>query len=176
MAPGEFLVTWFAGTDENAPDVAIWTARYQGGRWGPATEVVPPFSRDSTICAKHFNPPVPCKWQNSTWNPVLMRMPDGAARPPLRNGNPPAPTHTHIAWTNTWQQLRKRWRPSHYSPTSPVDAVCSPGADELLLFYKTGPHPSEWTGWLMRSRDQGHTWGAPAQLPLPVNGEPGGLL
>eukprot|EP00873_Tetraselmis_striata_P023966 jgi/Tetstr1/444230/TSEL_032123.t1 len=119
VGTGEFLAAWFAGTDENAPDVAIWTARYQtGDGWGPAVETVAPFSRDSSICAKHFDPPVPCKWQNSTWNPVLMRLPD----------------------------------------------------DELLLFYKTGPHPSEWTGWLMRSKDKGHTWGAPAQLPLPVNG------
>ncbi|MEN6561089.1 MAG: exo-alpha-sialidase [Acidobacteriota bacterium] len=40
-----------------------------------------------------------------------------------------------------------------------------PAAGPLLLFYKVGPSPSRWRGMLIRSADDGRTWGAPAPLP-----------
>jgi alpha-L-rhamnosidase len=39
-----------------------------------------------------------------------------------------------------------------------------PGGD-LLLFYKIGPSPSKWKGWLIRSGDGGATWSQPKALP-----------
>jgi len=39
-----------------------------------------------------------------------------------------------------------------------------PGGD-LLLFYKIGPKPSEWKGWMVRSKDNGVTWSKPEALP-----------
>lgn len=36
---------------------------------------------------------------------------------------------------------------------------------DLLLFYKIGPSPSKWKGWLIRSADGGITWSHPAALP-----------
>ncbi len=35
----------------------------------------------------------------------------------------------------------------------------------LWLFYKVGPSPSRWWGLVMRSNDDGRTWGAPTRLP-----------
>jgi len=36
---------------------------------------------------------------------------------------------------------------------------------ELLLFYKVGPSPSTWKGWMKTSSDQGKSWSAAKALP-----------
>jgi alpha-L-rhamnosidase len=36
---------------------------------------------------------------------------------------------------------------------------------ELLLFYKVGPSPGKWKGWLIRSWDGGVSWSKPEALP-----------
>ncbi|GGF11801.1 sialidase family protein [Hymenobacter cavernae] len=36
---------------------------------------------------------------------------------------------------------------------------------DLLLFYKIGPKPSEWKGWIRTSKDNGLTWSAAEALP-----------
>ncbi|OFY74019.1 MAG: sialidase [Bacteroidetes bacterium RBG_19FT_COMBO_42_7] len=42
--------------------------------------------------------------------------------------------------------------------------------DEILLFYKVGPSPSEWWGELITSKDKGISWSAPIRLPQGIIG------
>jgi len=58
-----FLAAWFGGTDEGEPDVAIYLARREGGKWSKPAKVIDGIQDDG----RRF----PC------WNPVLSRPKDG---------------------------------------------------------------------------------------------------
>ena len=57
VAPGKLVAAWFGGTREGAPDVGIWVARREEGRWLDAVEVANGLQPDGT--------------RLPTWNPVL---------------------------------------------------------------------------------------------------------
>mmetsp|Transcript_36248 Transcript_36248/g.86004 ORF Transcript_36248/g.86004 Transcript_36248/m.86004 type:complete len:412 (+) Transcript_36248:126-1361(+) len=57
VSNGELLAAWFGGSWEKNPDVGIWTARFQGGEWSDAEQVILPTNA------------------TPTWNPVLLKVP-----------------------------------------------------------------------------------------------------
>jgi predicted neuraminidase len=63
VAPGKLVAAWFGGTREGAPDVGIWVARREEGRWLDAVEVANGLQPDGT--------------RLPTWNPVLFQPKDG---------------------------------------------------------------------------------------------------
>ena len=63
VAPGQLAAAWFGGTRERAPDVGIWVARQEEGRWLGAVEVANGLQPDGT--------------RQPTWNPVLFQPPQG---------------------------------------------------------------------------------------------------
>ncbi|HEX4590648.1 MAG TPA: sialidase family protein [Gemmataceae bacterium] len=56
---GALVAAWFGGTEEKHPDVGIWLARRQNGKWTPPVEIANGKQPDGSR--------LPC------WNPVLFR-------------------------------------------------------------------------------------------------------
>ena len=71
ISSGQFLVSWFAGQFESKPDVGIYTARYQNGKWSAPELIVHPKG-------------VP------TWNPVLFKRSNGDLFLFYKHGRTPA--------------------------------------------------------------------------------------
>ena len=71
VSSGQFLVAWFAGQFESKPDVGIYTARYQNGKWSNPELIVHPKG-------------VP------TWNPVLFKRSNGDLFLFYKHGRTPA--------------------------------------------------------------------------------------
>jgi len=53
---GEFLASWFGGTAESNPDVAIYTSRWKNGRWSIPSLAARGFDSDSTTRLPCYNP------------------------------------------------------------------------------------------------------------------------
>lgn len=45
-----------------------------------------------------------------------------------------------------------------------------PGGDTLYLYYKIGPNPREWKGYVKHSVDKGSSWSVPSLLPTDILG------
>ena len=56
-SPGKFVAAWFGGTKERNPDVCIYTARFEDGRWTPGPEVANGLQQGGP--------------RQPSWNPVL---------------------------------------------------------------------------------------------------------
>lgn len=86
-------------------------------------------------------------------------------------------THERNPDVGIWvsRQVDGKWKPAievvngvqndtlRYPTWNPVLFQIPNG--ELMLFYKVGPSPSTWWGMLMKSADNGKTWGKPEALP-----------
>jgi hypothetical protein len=66
-ADGTLVAAWFAGTRENADDVAIWSSRKEAGKGWAEPVVVDDGSREVDGKPRDF----------ACWNPVLITHPDG---------------------------------------------------------------------------------------------------
>ena len=148
LGGGDLLASWFAGSEENAPDVAIYTARYsaEAAKWEAPREVVAPFDRANGTCAKSKGGEG-CKFSPSVWNPVLASI-------PLREGDSGTGGAGDGGGSRGGVFGLK-------TGAGGGGAGEKGGGREILLFYKTGGHPSEWIGHLARSRDGGRTWSTP---------------
>ena len=67
-----------------------------------------------------------------------------------------------------WQEPEKVVYAEGVPCWNPVLSVLPSG--EILLFYRAGPRPQNWSSFLMRSYDQGKTWTNPDILPAGVLG------
>lgn len=150
---GGLIAAWFGGTAEGNPDVGVWTARQENGRWLPPVEVANGVQPDGSR--------FPC------WNPVLFQPKTGPLMLFYKVG--PSPQK----W---WGELRtsddggRNWSAARRLPdgilgpikNKPVqlangDILC-PTSNE------TPTNPSKWTVHFERSNDGGQTWTATKPL------------
>ena len=145
-APGQLVAAWFGGTKERNPDVGIWVARQENGRWLPAVEVANGIQADGSK-------------REPTWNPVLFQPVGGPLVLFYKVG--PSPS----AW---WGMMMtspdggKTWG----TPQRLPEGILGPIKNKPVALADgawISPTSSEGNkdGWLVHfevSRDQGKTW------------------
>jgi len=145
VAPGKLVAAWFGGTRERAPDVGIWLARQEEGRWSEPVEVANGVRPDGT--------------RYPTWNPVLFQPPTGPLVLFYKVG--PSPNEWWGAMM-TSADGGKTWSKSRRLP----DGVLGPIKDKPVVLADGAwlcPSSTESTsaGWQIHfelTRDAGNTW------------------
>jgi predicted neuraminidase len=147
-ARGEMVAAWFGGTREKHPDVGIWVARIEHGRWTPGVEVANGVQADGS--------------RHPTWNPVLFQPRGGAPLLLFYKVGPSPQTwwgelRTSADGGRTWSAARRLpagiLGPIKNKPVQLADGtILSPTSDE------TDSKPSQWRVYFERSTDGGATW------------------
>lgn len=155
-SPGHLVAAWFGGTKERAPDVGIWVARQEGGRWLDAVEVATGEQPDGK--------------REPTWNPVLFQPPGAPLQLFYKIGPSPSKWWGMVITSDdegrTWSKPRRL-----------PDGVLGPIKNKPVLLSDgawLSPSSTEGNkdGWLLHfeiSRDKGQSW---ERLP-PVGKGPG---
>ncbi|WP_443751326.1 sialidase family protein [Asticcacaulis solisilvae] len=154
---------WFGGTRERNPDVCIWFARMEGGRWQPQTQVADGVQPDGT--------------RYPTWNPALFQDPDGDLVLFYKVG--PSPQ----AWWGmcirsaddgrTWSKPERLadgiLGPIKNKPVRLPDGTwLSPSSTEAAEGM-TGASNVAWQLHFERSADKGRTWARTENVPSKVS-------
>jgi predicted neuraminidase len=147
-AGGGLVAAWFGGTAEKNPDVGIWVARQEGGRWTPGVEVANGVQADGK--------------RHPTWNPVLFQPRGGAPLMLFYKVGPSPQTwwgelRTSADGGRTWSAARRLpagiYGPIKNKPVQLADGtILAPTSDE------TDERPSIWRIYFERSTDGGKTW------------------
>ena len=149
-AAGGLVAAWFGGTAEKNPDVGIWVARLDHGKWTTPVEVANGLQTNDK--------------RHPSWNPVLFQPKTGPLMLFYKVGPNPD------TW---WGMLRqsddagKTWSDARRLP----DGILGPIKNKPVQLANgdiLSPTSSEHDGWRVhfeRSRDGGKTW----QATAPVN-------
>lgn len=142
---GKLVAAWFGGTKEQAPDVSIWVARWDGKRWDEPIEVADGRQEDGT--------------RLPTWNPVLFLPPGGPLFLFYKVGPSPS-TWWGVVRTST--DGGKSWS----APRSLPEGILGPIKNKPVILpdgtwlspTSTEEGPTGWNVHFEWSRDQGETW------------------
>lgn len=137
------VAAWFGGTKESHPDVGIWVARKENGRWSEPVEVA--------NGVQHQDLRYP------TWNPVLFQQPDGPLQLYYKCG--PNPREWWGMLTNSTDQGKTWSHPCRLPETvdGPVKNKPVLLADRTLLCGSS----TEYDGWRIhfeKTKNAGKTW------------------
>lgn len=146
-----FLAAWFGGTDEGEPDVCIYLARLDGGKWSKPSKVIDGLQDDG----RRF----PC------WNPVLARPKDGPVLLFAKVGPSPSKwwgvLSTSVDDGQTWSKPRKLPE-GILGPIKNKPIVLPDGA--LLCPSSAEDKELGWRVFLERTPDLGKTWASVGPL------------
>lgn len=162
---GDLLSSWFGGTREGAPDVAIWMSRRTSSGWSAPREA----AREPTV---------------ATYNPVLFHTADNLLWLYYKFGNSPG----------TWSAAREysadegaSWSAVEHLPAGlygPIRAKPLVLRDGTILSGTSVESYGSWACWIERSSDNGRSWtrigpiAAPSSIASrpPEPGKPHGII
>jgi len=152
LKDGGVLAAWFEGAREGAPDVAIRGARKRGDAWGPVR----------TLAKVNADSP--------HWNPVLRRADDGRIELFFKVGRNCSDWRTYIQESRdegeTWTRPRELVFGEVRGGRGPVKNKCLRLASGRWL----APASREigvWRAFTDISDDDGRTWRAGKEMPVP---------
>jgi predicted neuraminidase len=160
---GDLVASWFGGTKERNPDVEIWVARFEGGRWSTGVSVADGVQADGT--------------RHPTWNPVLFQPPGGDLILFYKVGPTPQDWWGMVrtspdggrSWTAPVRLPDGVLGPIKNKPVVLADGTwLSPSSVEL----SEGVGAGAGAGWSLhfeRSEDRGRTWTLTDPVPTPLN-------
>ncbi|GHB80594.1 sialidase family protein [Persicitalea jodogahamensis] len=144
VAPGQWLSSWFGGTDEGNKDVGIWLSQNKNGKWTP-----PKLMAEGVIDA---NTRYPC------WNPVLFKSQEGKVFLFYKVGPSPREwwgmLRTSTDNGNTWSQPERLPE----GVLGPIKNKPVQLADGTILSPSSTETRESWKAHIERSVDSGKTW------------------
>jgi predicted neuraminidase len=148
---GDLQASWFGGSAEGKPDVAIWTSRHTANGWSAPVELV----REPNI---------------ATYNPVMFYTRDGRLWFYYKFGPHPS----------SWSAGRRfsdddgaTWSPVEHLPAGiygPIRAKPLVMADGTVVSGTSVESYGTWACWIERSTDNGKTWTRIGPIQAPLNG------
>ena len=135
----DLLASWFGGSAEGKPDVAIWTSRKSGGRWSTPAELV-------------REPNIAC------FNPVMFHSADGRLWFYYKFGPHPTSWSAGRRFSDdegvTWSQV-EHLPAGIYGPIRAKPLVLANG---VIVSGTSVESYNSWSAWIERSTDNGKTW------------------
>jgi predicted neuraminidase len=159
---GTIAAAWFGGTHERHPDVAIWFARLENGKWQTPVAIADGVQFDGT--------------RNPTWNPVLFQAPDGELHLFYKVGPSPQTWWGMVIHSKddgrTWGKPERLPEgilgPIKNKPVTLSDGSwLSPSSTEDREGM-TGVGNAAWRLHFERSADKGKTWTKTADVSSPI--------
>ena len=136
---GKHLAAWFGGDDEGKPNVAIWGARLENGRWTAPFELV----REPNI---------------ATYNPVLFHSKDGTLWLYYKFGPNPSNWSAGRIFSRDDGQT---WTKAEHLPAGiygPIENKPLVLPDGAIVSGTSVESYKAWTVWVERSTDNAKTW------------------
>jgi predicted neuraminidase len=139
LSNGDLMASWFGGTAEGKPDVAIWSSRRTSSGWSAPAELV----REPGI---------------ATYNPVLFHANDGILWLYYKFGPHPS------SWTAARRSSNddgKTWSPVEHLPAGlygPIRAKPLVMENGSIVSGTSVESYLSWACWIERSTDNGKSW------------------